>query len=478
MKVDILIVGGGITGVSTAHLLGKLGKSVALVERSRLGRGDTSHTTAHLTYMTDTRLSELITVCGREKAEMAWHAGKAAMDHIKTTAAYLDRDVGLSAVPGYLAVSTKQHVESELKTLEEEARTAFEMGFHVSLFSQTEPTTMPGICFSNQLKFHPMRYLEAIAESAAGAGVMIFENTDVSEFGSDPSYVMANGHRIDFSKVIIATHVPLQGNRGTVGAALFQTKLASYSTYAIAASVPKGSLQEMIWSDTADPFYYLRVEKGDTEDQVIFGGADHKTGKESDTENCYANLESELARMIPGSKVTHRWCGQVVETADGLPYIGETAADQFIATGFSGNGMTFGVVAALMAADWVEGRDNEWTDTFSPTRLEFSALPTYLMENKDYPVHMVKDRIGIPDSVRPQPGEGAVTKVDGKNSAIYCDENGKVHQLSAVCPHMGGIVVWNSAEKTWDCPCHGSRFTACGGLISGPAEKGLSSLAG
>jgi len=473
LQVDVLIIGGGITGVSAAHLIRQRGFSVALVERDSLGDGDTSHTTAHLTYMTDTRLSELIKVCGKEKAEIAWRAGKAAIEHIRATAEDLNVNVAIQTVPGYLAASTRQDVEAERKELEDEAEIAYEMGFEVAMVDRVPPTGTPGIRFEGQMKFHPLRYLFALARAAASEGVEIFEGTNVSEFGEEPLHVIANGHRITFGKVVIATHVPLQGMRGTVGAALFQTKLASYSTYAIAATVPKGCVPEMIWSYTEDPFHYLRMEPGETEDCVIFGGADHKTGQEADTAACYDRLERDLAEMVPVSAVTHRWSGQVVEAVDGLPYIGESTEGQFVATGFSGNGMTFGVVAALMAADWAQGTENAWESTFAPSRVEIAALPTYLAENKDYPYHMVKDRMGIPPDAVPKTGEGVVTDIDGEHVATFLDENGKTHRVSAVCPHMGGIVVWNSAEKTWDCPCHGSRFTECGALISGPAETGL-----
>lgn len=473
LEVDVLIIGGGITGVSTAHLLSNCGLSVVLVERGRLGEGDTSHTTAHLTYMTDTRLSDLLSVCGREKTRIAWKAGRAAIEHIQSTSGALDHDVGLTRVPGYLVASGRQDLERERDRLFKEAAEARDMGFDVTPVQSVLPSGAPGIRFEGQMKFHPLKYISGIASLAADRGVRIFEHTNVTSFGGEPDNVMANGHRIVFQKVIVATHVPLQGMRGTWRAALFQTKLASYSTYALAARIPKGLLPEMIWSNTEEPFHYLRVDAGEAEDTVIFGGEDHKTGVVADTAACYSRLEEKLGTLVPVSTVTHRWCGQVVETVDGLPYIGENASGQFIATGFSGNGLTFGVAAAIMAADWVEDRRNPWEDCFSPTRVELAALPRYVAENKDFPYHMVKDRLGIPKDAVPPRGEGIVSEINGEKVAVYCAPDGEIHSCSAICPHLGGIVVWNPAELTWDCPCHGSRFTHDGDLIAGPAEKGL-----
>ncbi len=472
LKVDVLVIGGGITGVGAAQALARAGRNVALVERSRLGGGDTAHTTAHLTYMTDTRLSDLVRVCGEESAKAAWEAGKVAMDHIRDVVSRLGVDVGLTEVPGYLVAALDADLTDEVPRLRDEADMATRMGFDVEFLDRIPPTDQPGIRFHGQMKFHPLLYLQALAKDACDAGALFFEETNVSEFGE--GHVIANGHRIDYSQVVIATHVPLQGSRGTLAAALFQTKISSYSTYAIAASGVSRPLEEMIWSDTADPFHYLRVDG----DSVIFGGEDHKTGQVSGTGSCYVHLEKSLRRKVGDFTVTHRWCGQVVETVDGLPYIGETAPGEFIATGFSGNGMTLGTAAALMIRDKILGLSNPWDHAFDPGRVQISATTAYLAENKDFPYLLVKDRAAVPkgDPMEIPPGEGKVIKVEGKRIAVFCDPDGMRHEMSAVCPHLGCIVGWNAGEQTWDCPCHGSRFAADGGLIAGPAENGLEVL--
>jgi glycine/D-amino acid oxidase-like deaminating enzyme/nitrite reductase/ring-hydroxylating ferredoxin subunit len=474
LNVDVLIIGGGITGLSTAHVLAQTGLSVVLVERKSLGSGDTVNTTAHLTYMTDTRLSEIVRVCGKEEARIAWQAGWAAMDHIRTLAARLGKEVGLEDVDGYLSAADGVDLDEEIPTLKDEAALASSWGFDLEYMEETPVLGLPGIRFPGQAKFHPGLYLAAIAAEAVRLGARIFEETDVSEFGDDGRHVTANGHKIRYNHVVIATHVPIQGDRGTLGAALFQTKLALYSTYAVAALYPKGELSEFIWSDTADPFNYLRIDRTENGDVAILGGEDHKTGQIIVTDDCFSRLEKRLGDYLGDVPTTHRWSGQVVETVDGLPFIGPTSENQFIATGFSGNGMTFGVVAALMAKDHILGKINGWEKTFSPDRRHLGALATYFSENKDYPFRMVRDRIGLKDEAEDLlVGEGRVVKRAGKIIATCKDLDGKIRECSAICPHMGCVVAWNHGEQTWDCPCHGSRFQPDGTLMAGPAEEGL-----
>jgi glycine/D-amino acid oxidase-like deaminating enzyme/nitrite reductase/ring-hydroxylating ferredoxin subunit len=475
LTVDVLIVGGGITGVSTAHLLASAGVKVALVERHALAGGDTGHTTAHLTYMTDTRLSEMLHTCGEDHTRNAWEAGLQAMHHIRKAAAGLELDVGLVEVPGYLVAAWDSDLDKERTRLFEEAEKAAAWGFDVEFMEKVSPTAMPGICFTKQLKFHPLLYLHGLAAQATQRGAQFFEHTEISEFGNHPHHAMANDHRIDFDHVVIATHMPMQGNRSTAAATLFQTKLAAYSTYALAAKIPAMALEPMIWSDTAEPFNYIRVERGNEHDLIILGGADHKTGQENSTLKHFDALEQTLKRIVTQFEITHRWSGQVIDTVDGMPYIGETCDGNFIATGYSGNGMTFGTVAALMARDHILGGFNPWKDTFDPGRRELAALPTYLKENSDYPYHLLKDRMrsSKEEDGELRPGQGRIIKVNGHHVAHCRDPEGAHHQLSAVCPHMGCIVSWNDGESTWDCPCHGSRFAADGRVIAGPAEECL-----
>jgi Rieske Fe-S protein len=275
---------------------------------------------------------------------------------------------------------------------------------------------------------------------------------------------------------VVATHTPLMGKTNPVSATVLQSKLALYTSYAIGGRARSGTLPEASFWDTADPYHYLRVDHHRAFDYVIFGGEDHKTGQSSDTTACFQSLEATLRKLIPDVEVTHRWSGQVIQTNDGLPYIGETSSRQFAATGFSGNGMTFGTFAAMMARDAALGRPNPWREIFDVNRTKLrGGTWNYLKENKDYLYYIIRDRLAASEgtlrSLRRQ--EGKIINLDGQRVAAYRDEQGVVSVRSAVCTHMGCVVAWNSAERTWDCPCHGSRFKPNGDVLSGPAESPL-----
>ena len=477
LETDALVIGGGITGVTTAYLLAKEGLRTVLVEREQLGRRDTGHTTAHLTYMTDTRLSDLVATFSRREARLAWEAGSAAMELIRRHVEDLEIACELQTVPGFLAAASDADLQEERPLLQEEAVLARQLGFDATYVERAPVTDRPGIRFGGQMMFHPLLYLQQLASHAVAAGARIFGDTEVTAFDDKDGSVTAGPVKIRYKHVIIATHVPMQGTCGTTGATLFQSKLAAYSTYAIGARIPAGAVKHMIWSDTADPFHYLRVGELADSDYAILGGEDHRTGVAEDTDALYRKLEQKLEKIVPGAVVTDRWSGQVVETVDCLPYIGDVGDGQFIATGYSGNGMTFGTVAAMMARDFVTGRKNPWTSVFDPGRKVFGSMSTYLKENAGYPVRMVTDRLkveeGSPGDL--EPGTGKVLEHDGKRVAACRDADGTLHVMSAVCPHMGCIVAWNGAENTWDCPCHGSRFAADGKVIAGPAESDLKS---
>jgi glycine/D-amino acid oxidase-like deaminating enzyme/nitrite reductase/ring-hydroxylating ferredoxin subunit len=477
LEVDVAVVGGGITGVTAAYLLTKAGATVALLERDRFGGGETGHTTAHLTCVTDTRLRELVKTFGRDHAQAAWDAGTAAINQIHEIIEAEKLACEFHWVPGYLHAPMSKRTDSgEIAALQDDAKLAVELGFDAKFVECAPFVDCPGVRFANQALFHPQKYLTGMLKTLKARGCQLFENTEGSEIQVDPAVVKANGHTIRCKFVVIATHVPLQGATGTISAALFQTKLAAYSTYAIGAQIPKGAAPQASFWDTADPYFYVRIEHRKTHDYAILGGADHKTGQARDPERHYARVEKRLRQVLPQAKIDHRWSGQVIETHDGLPFIGETASGQFVATGFSGNGMTFGTLSAMMAVDAFAKRKNPWSQLFDVNRKKLSGVWDYLVENKDYPFYMAKEWLAKPgaNSLRGvKRGEGKIVLLGGSKVAAYRDDNGKLSVKSAVCTHMGCIVRWNGAEKTWDCPCHGSRFQATGEVMAGPAETPL-----
>jgi Rieske Fe-S protein len=306
----------------------------------------------------------------------------------------------------------------------------------------------------------------------------VFEHTESEEVTDDPLSVKAAGHSMSCAYVVIATHTPLMGKTNIASASLFQTKLSLYSSYVLGGRVPKGTLPDALFWDTADPYHYLRLDPHRDYDYAIFGGQDHKTGQTTNTEACYSALERTLNESIPGIQITHRWSGQVIETHDGLPFIGETSPRQFAATGYAGNGMTFGTLAGVMARDAVLGLPNPWSELFDAGRTKVKGGAwDYIKENKDYPYYLIRDRFAGPQGTSLRAlgrGKGKILELEGKRVAAWRSGAGNVTLLSPICTHMGCIVGWNDAESTWDCPCHGSRFKPTGDVLSGPAESPLS----
>jgi glycine/D-amino acid oxidase-like deaminating enzyme/nitrite reductase/ring-hydroxylating ferredoxin subunit len=480
MRVDVVVVGGGITGLTAAYLLAKAGRSVALIERERCGQIDTGHTSAHLTMVTDLRLTELVKQFGRNHAQAVWDAGLAAMFNIDAIVREEDIACELAWVPGYLHSPGGSTPAHEAAAFREEADLANELGFDAASVPDVPFIGGSGVRFDNQARFHPRHYMSGLARATTAAGGHIFENTAADTFCDRPRSVTANGCTLSCEAIVLATHTPLMGNTGLASATLFQTKLALYTSYVVAGRVAPGTIPDALFWDTADPYHFLRLEPHHGFDVVIFGGEDHKTGQAADTNACYDRLETTLIRLVPGVELTHRWSGQVIETPDGLPYIGETADRQFAATGFSGNGMTFGTLGGMMAADAVLGRANPWIDLFDPGRKKIrGALWDYVTENKDYPYYLVRDRFAGAEgrSLRAlKRGEGKILDLHGKRVAAFRDANGATSARSAVCTHMGCEVGWNEAEQTWDCPCHGSRFKPDGSVIAGPAESPLGEI--
>ena len=477
LSVDVLVVGGGVTGIVTSYLLRKAGLRVALVERDRLAERDSGHTTAHLTYVTDKRLHALVKHFGRDHARATWDAGAAAIDEIEHLVREENIECEFSRVPGYLHAPVTGGTTDEGPNLKKDAKLANEFGLNAAYLDRVPFMNRPGVRFGDQAKFHPLKFLFALAQKTHGDDARIFENSAVTKFDAKKKRAKANGHWINYDRVVLATNNPLLGESGLVSGMLFQTTLSLYSTYVVGATIPRGTIPIASFWDTNDPYQYLRVDRQRESDYAILGGEDHKTGQVRNTETCFRNVEKALLELAPAAKIDHRWSGQVIESADGLPYIGPNEDDQFIGTAYSGNGYTFGVIAAVMARDWITGAKNPWSDLFSPDRKAIRrGAWDYLRENKDYPYYLIQDRFRSPEGKSlsaVKRGEGKILKLGRKKLAVYRDQRGNVKKMSAVCTHMGCLVRWNQAESTWDCPCHGSRFGPKGNVLAGPAETPL-----
>lgn len=482
-EFDVVVVGGGITGLTAAYLAKQAGLKVCLIERDRLASGDTSLTTAHLTQVTDLRLHEIVENFGRDAARMVWQGGQSAINTIEQIARREKIDCEFRRVPGFLhACLSADQERDERKDFEAEYELGRELGFSPTFLPEVPWMKKVGVVYPNQAKFQPLLYLAGLAAAIPGNGCEIHEQTEMDTCEGEESLEvkLKSGHTLRCRWVFFATHVPLMGKTSMLWATVLQSCLYPYSSYVIGAKLPKGLLPEASWWDTSDPYYYLRIDSHEKEDYAIFGGQDHKTGQESDTEACFQRLEAKLREILPQAQPDLRWSGQVIETNDGLPYIGETSAHQFAATGFSGNGMTFGTLSAMMFCDYIQGRDNPWKDLFAMNRhMLHGGLLEYLKQNIDFPYYLVTDSLKPAEakstrSVRR--GQGKIVMVNDQKAACYRDETGKLSMVSPVCTHMGCLVHFNDAEKTWDCPCHGSRFSTTGEVIGGPAEAPLEKI--
>lgn len=475
-RVNVVVVGGGVAGITAAYLLSKAGRSVALLERRHVLAGDTGHTTAHLTCVADTWLTTLADRFGRDHAQAVWDAGLAAI-------ALIDRHVrseklacDFAWVPGYLHLSADAGA-AEADALQREAGLAAALGFDAEYISSDPLSGRPAMAVMGQARIHPVKYLRGLLQAAIERGCAVYEDTAVEAIADDGRGVIAHGERIECDTVIVATHNPLGNLHGVIRGALLQTRLALYTSYAVAGMAPRGAIPDALFWDTDNPYRYCRVSPSTSGDVVIYGGEDHKTGQGPEVPDApFQRLERSLGAMAPAITVTHRWSGQVIETDDGLPFIGETAPGQLVATGFGGNGLTFGSLAGLIATDRILGRDNPWSALFDLDRSRARGLWNYIKENKDYPYYLVRDRFAGADS-RPlrtlSRGEGRLLDLSGHRVAAYRAEDGVVTLLSPTCTHLGCTVAWNAVEKTWDCPCHGSRFSTDGSVLSGPAQSPL-----
>jgi glycine/D-amino acid oxidase-like deaminating enzyme/nitrite reductase/ring-hydroxylating ferredoxin subunit len=470
---DAAIVGGGIAGITAAFILKQAGLRVVLIEKSRLTCGETGHTTAHLTEIPDEGLFSLLSDFGMEPAHRVLEAGRAAIDFISRTSEHLEIDCDFERLPAYLY--SESH--SQIAPLEREHWAAQKLGVSTERLSRA-PLPFPtygALSFAHQAQFHPRKYLLGVAEKLPGQGCVVLEETHVhSAAESEPCELQTSRGTIRARKLIITTDSPIAGS------ALMQTRAAAYRTYAIAvklASARKGLARGLFW-DLSDPYHYIRAQG----DWVIIGGEDHKVGMERDTQECFERLLRFANARFSITEVGYRWSGQILEPMDGLPLIGKNPFSRhlFLATGFSGTGMSWGTAAGLILSDLILERANPWIHLFSPARMSpLASLPSYLTENKDYPVCMVLDRVAAPEArsiAEIAPGEGKIVLSGERRVAVYRDEKDGVHALDPTCTHMGCLVRFNNAEKSWDCPCHGSRFSVDGEVLHGPATKALGSV--
>src|SRR5437588_8215332 len=332
VTVDVVVVGAGVTGITAAYLLKKAGSTVALIERERVASIDTGHTTAHLTYITDVELQELVRNFGKDHAQAAWDRGAAAIDEIERIVGEQSIECEFTRVPAYVHARAGGSLKKEASSLKKEADLAAKLGFDAAYLNSAPYFNLQAVRFANQAKFHPRKYLRSLVAKIPGSGSHVFEKSGASEFDPKKRRVKVNRTWISFDRVVVATNNPLVGLASIVGATLLQTKLSLYTSYALGARVPSKTIPEALFWDTREPYDYLRIDRHRGFDYIVYGGEDHKTGQEKKTQKAYARLLARLKKIIPKANVDHHWSGQLMCTPDGLPYIGVNAEHQFVAT--------------------------------------------------------------------------------------------------------------------------------------------------
>jgi glycine/D-amino acid oxidase-like deaminating enzyme/nitrite reductase/ring-hydroxylating ferredoxin subunit len=470
LSADIVVIGAGITGLSIAYQLAGDGRQVVVIDDGDIGGGNTGRTTAHLSNVLDDRFVSLRRERGKDVARIAAESHGAAIDWIERMQREEGIDCSFRRLDGYLLLAEGD--EEDL--LDKELEAAREAGLTVEklALAPTGLPQVPALKFSNQARFDPMAYLAGLAKAFEKRGGRIFSGCHVVgvQDGEPVSIELTGGATITASKVVVATATPIN-DRLTL-----HTKLAPYRTYAIAVPIEPGASPDVLAWDTTDPYHYVRLAEHGDGTFVILGGEDHKTGQ-SDARTALARLEAWAVANYSLGTVAFGWSGQVMETLDGLAYIGLNPGDKkvYVAIGDSGMGMTHGTIAAMMLPALIGGRDHPWQDAYDPSRKPIGTAATFISENINVAKQMVDfvTPSDVPSMADIAVGEGAVLRHGLSKIAAYRDDRGKLHVRSAVCPHLGCIVQWNGLEKVWDCPCHGSQFDGTGRVLHGPAVDAL-----
>jgi glycine/D-amino acid oxidase-like deaminating enzyme/nitrite reductase/ring-hydroxylating ferredoxin subunit len=482
ISADVLVIGGGIAGLSTAYNLLKAGRQVVVVEDGLIGSGESGRTTAHLTCALDDRYFEIEKAFGKDGSRKAAESHQAAINWIEKTVNEEQIDCFFERVNGYLFI----HPGDTRENLEKEFQATKNAGINTEWLEKVPGIAAangPCIRFPNQAQFHIMRYLQGLANAIARLGGRIYTKTHATSIKKTGA--TCNGYQVNAINIVVATNTPVND------IVTMHTKQFPYRTYVIGAKVPKGKLEHSLWWDTGnpsskwitDPYHYVRIANfNDQYDLLIAGGEDHKTGQADDEhipeEERYTRLvEWTMIHFPMMEEIIYHWSGQVMEPVDYMAFIGRNPGNDniYIITGDSGNGMTHGTIGGMLITDLITGIENPWAHLYSPKRIPIKTPGTYLSEvlnmAAQYGDYLKKGDIKGVDELKAD--EGAILSHGLKKLAVYRDEKGILNSFSAVCPHLGCIVQWNAEEKSFDCPCHGSRFTKEGVVINGPAMSDL-----
>lgn len=475
IKADVVIVGGGIAGITCAYLLRKEGLSVVVLEADRIARGTTGHTTAKVTSQHNLIYHKLIKQMGVEMAQQYATANETAISEIKTLTDHLKIDCDFIPQPAFVFTESDEYVQQ----LYDETSAAASLGIPAH-YSDSIPFPLMikgAVRFDGQAQFHPLKYTYALAEAFTGSGGRIFEKTRAVEVGYEEGYCITTeqGKKATCDSLVIASHYPFYNKHGMYFTRIYQER--SYVTAIKAVEPYPGG----VYINVEQPARSLRSLKTDDGEWVLVGGSHHKSGQCEDTWKKYEELLDFASPYFTITDIPFRWSAQDCMTLDGVPFVGNFSEDTpnlYIATGFGKWGMTNSMAAGMLLRDLIVKGESPWKDVYNPAReTKAASAISFVTENFNVAKQLIGGKLEPLESeedIDLAPGEGKVVEISGKRAGAYRDEDGVLYIVNTTCTHMGCELNWNSAERTWDCPCHGSRFSYEGRIIEGPAVKELS----
>ena len=489
LRVDVAVVGGGITGLTAAINLKEKGRDVAVIEADRIVTGTSGNTTAKLTSQHGLQYKKLDSKFGSERAKQYADANEAAIEEVASRIDELGVDADFERTPAYVFAES----DDDVGDLREEAKTARRLGLPAAFTESTDaPFEVAGaLRFDDQAQFHPRKYLQAVAEAVDGGGSYVFEETRATGLDTgSPCRVETNRATVTADDVVVASLFPFADRGG------YFARMHPSRAYLLAVELSEAPPEGM-YLGSESPAPTFRPHPYEDEDLLIVGGQSHKPSVDGPpTSERYRRCEEYAREHFPVESVRYRWSAHDYMPVDGVPFIGQlgpTSSDVYVGTGFAKWGMSGGTAAGMIISDLIVEGSNPWADIFDPMRFvpsptspvrdsmrAVSSGLTFLEENATVAARWIGDRaktlpsLGVDESDLPERGEGTIVRRAGQPIAVYRDESGELHASSAVCTHMYCIVEWNDSERTWDCPCHGSRFDCDGTVESGPALEDLS----
>lgn len=484
ITADVVIVGGGLGGVSVAYCLTKAGKKVVLVEDGFIASGETGRTTAHLVSALDDRFADLESIYGEDDTRLVADSHKAAIDFIENTIQREKINCQFERLDGYLFLHPSDKPESIRKEFEAALRAGMKVS-QTEIVPGLQNYSGPCLKFSDQAQFHPILYVRGLCDAIVKNGGRIYTETHAQEI-NHKGITTSEGFTVTADHVVVATNTPVNNM------VAMHLKQVAHRTYVIAGLVKRYSLPKALWWDSGDfnedsahpPYHYIRVTPYNDEfDLLISGGGDHPTGDiyngDIPEENRYQKIEAWSRKHFPLEEVLYRWSGQVLEPVDSLGFIGRNPWDKdnvYIITGDSGTGMTHCTIGGMLISDLILGNKNPWEEIYSPSRITPKTGDVFFKELLRGVMGLLKgspEDEKVKDLAEIRSGEAKVVNVAGHKCGAYRDEKGEFHIVSAICTHLRATLNWNADEKSWDCPWHGSRFTCDGQVINGPAINNL-----